>query len=324
LNRFTNKQIESVINCNCKNSKVTTIKRIPGGYSKYTYEVHLNEMPYIFQVWKEPDDIKGAINILECKYVYPAGIDNYLKAKTILKNLNIRTPETIFIDSTKEHIPFDCSLNQYIESDCYAGINAHKKKGTVNELLFAMGEFLGTLKDTIRNYPGALTYTEKLFDPVKSILALAVEYIKTSSQIVFIRNNGYVLINKLTDLAKKIKPRNYYTLIDSDFKPDNLRFNLDGLIFWIDIESIQFFDIEYEISQFIVPEFMITNCEQFFKGYYGNRNLEIDETRLLFYRLYRCISQICSCTISLDKNDKSSAPLQYIIDSNVKTLSDLL
>jgi hypothetical protein len=38
-------------------------------------------------------------------------------------------------------------------------------------------------------------------------------------------------------------------------------------MFWIDFESIQFFDIKYEISQFIVPEFMITNCESFFKGY---------------------------------------------------------
>lgn len=321
---FTNDQIESVLNRNCKNSKVNSIKRIFGGYSKYTYEVHLNEKPHIFQVWKEPDNISGAIDSLECKHIYPEGIENFIKARNLLRDLQIRIPETIFIDSTKEHIPFDCTLNQYIELDSYTGIDSHKKEGTDKELLFAMGSSFGILKDIVRSYPGALSYTEHLFDPVKSILTLAVEYIKVSSRIESIWNNRNVLINKLTNLAEEIKPRNYYTLIHSDFKPDNIRFDLDGNMFWIDFENIQFFDIEYEISQFIVPEFMITNCESFFKGYYGNRNLEIDETRLLFYKLYRCISQIYSCTISLEENDKSIAPLQYIIESNVKTLNALI
>jgi hypothetical protein len=309
---------------NCQTSKVNSIKRILGGYSKYTYEVNLNETPYIFQVWKKPDNIRGAIDAFECKYIYPEGIENFIKAKKLLQNLKIRIPETIFIDSSKDHIPFDCTLSQYIELDSYTGIDLHKQKGTDKELLFAMGSSFGILKDTVRSYPGALSYTDNLFDPVKSILILAIEYIKVSSRIESIWDNRNTLINKLTKLAEEIKPRNYYTLIHSDFKPDNIRFDLDENMFWIDFESIQFFDIEYEISQFIVPEFMITNCESFFKGYYGNRNLKIDETRLLFYRLYRCISQIYSCTILLEENGKSIAPLQYIIESNVKTLCTLI
>lgn len=321
---FTNNQIESVLNYNCKHSKVNSIKRILGGYSKYTYKVHLNETPYIFQIWKEPDNISGAIDLLECKNIFPEGIENFTKAKNILQNLQIRIPETIFIDSTKKHIPFDCTLNQFIELDCYMGIDAHKKKGTEKELLFAMGSSLGTLKDSTRSYPGALSYTENLFDPVKSILTLAVEFINESSQIEFIWNNRNALTTKLSNLAEGIKPRNYYTLIYSDFKPDNIRFDLDGNMFWIDLESIQFFDIEYEISQFVIPEFMITNCDPFFKGYYGNRNLEIDENRLLFYKLYRCINQIHSCCNEFTSSETSTAPLQYIIDSNIKTLVSTL
>ncbi|HEX2956505.1 MAG TPA: phosphotransferase [Chitinispirillaceae bacterium] len=321
---ITNDQIAAVFHRNCKNSKVNSIKRIPGGYSKYTYEVHLNKTPHIFQVWKEPDNKSGAIDTPECKYIYPEGIENFIKAKNLLRNLRIRIPETIFIDSTKEHISFDCTLSQYIELDSYTGIDLHKKKGTDKELLFAMGSSFGILKDTVRSFPGALSYTENLFDPVKSILTLAVEYIKVSSRIESIWNNRNVLVDRLSNLAEGIKPRNYYTLIHSDFKPDNIRFDLDGNMFWIDYESIQFFDIEYEISQFIVPEFMITNCESFFKGYYGNRSLEIDDTRLSFYRLYRCISQIYSCTILLEENSKSIAPLQYIIESNAKTLNTLI
>jgi hypothetical protein len=111
LTSFTNDHIESVLNKNCKNSKVNSIKRIFGGYSKYTYEVHLNEKPHIFQVWKEPDNISGAINSLECKHIYPEGIENFIKARNLLRDFQIRIPETIFIDSTKEHIPFDCTLN---------------------------------------------------------------------------------------------------------------------------------------------------------------------------------------------------------------------
>jgi thiamine kinase-like enzyme len=113
-------------------------------------------------------------------------------------------------------------------------------------------------------------------------------------------------------------------LIHCDFKPDNFRFDKEGNMYWIDFESIQFFDIEYEMSQFVIPEFMVTNCHSFLSKYKEGLNIEIDCDRLEFYKLARCLSQIYSCSISLRKYGADCNLLQSVINSNLVTLNDML
>ena len=108
--------------------------------------------------------------------------------------------------------------------------------------------------------------------------------------------------------------RDSYTLINGDFKPDNVRFDKHGNIFLIDFDGIQFFDIECEISQFIIPDFFITNCDDFFSGYFRKGRIEVDETRLLFYKLCRCITQIFRCQRSLKREENRKELLQKIIE----------
>src|SRR5690606_23839112 len=121
-------------------------------------------------------------------------------------------------------------------------------------------------------------------------------YLDISPDIPFIQDNKSKIKDKLEDLNEMIIPRNTFYLIHSDFKPDNFRFDRNGNIYWIDFESMQYFDIEFELSQFITPDFMITNNKCFKKGYFKGSKLDIDENRLMFYQIFRSISQIINCS----------------------------
>jgi hypothetical protein len=152
--KFTRDQIGSVIDSNCKYNKIEKVKRIFGGYSKYTYEIILDRSSYIFQIWTKPVDQNETVDICEDDFLYPGGIDNYCHVNAILTGLKIRTPKMHFIDNSKSIIPFTCSLSQFIEIDSFNGFDEHKKKGTDKIVLEEFGESFAKLKRYSRNYPG--------------------------------------------------------------------------------------------------------------------------------------------------------------------------
>ncbi len=105
-------------------------------------------------------------------------------------------------------------------------------------------------------------------------------------------------------------------IVRSDLKPDNFRFDRNGNLYWIDFERLQYFDVEYEFSQLITPDFMITNNDDFKNGYFKDKKLNIDENRMIFYQIYRSVTQIVNCSNTMIiKDDKE--PIKAIIESNI-------
>jgi hypothetical protein len=320
---FSTNQIESVLHKNISFKKITGFTRINGGYSKYTYKLHLDEKPFIFQIFKNPDDIPRLITIPDVGYLYPGGIQNYLKSLELLEDLKINKPQMIFIDCSKEYFKFDCVLNEFIEFDSYSGFEDHKKRNILKESLFEFGFAFGSLKKYKRHYPGDLTTEKNNVIPNELVLSVIFEYLDTLSESTFIRDNKNKIKDTMEELNLELLPRDEFYLIHGDFKPDNFRFNKNGTIYWIDFESLHYFDIEYEFSQFITPDFIVTNNEWFKKGYLKDSNIAIDENRLKFYQIYRIISQIANCSNpGVVKDDKE--PIKAIIENDSRTLKALL
>lgn len=318
---FSPEQIQSVIKSNFKFENIEIVGRIPGGYSKYTYEIKSDGNTYIFQIWANPNEQNEITNIYD--YLYPGGIDNFCCINKLLADLKIKTPQLYFVDTSKTIIPFDCSLSQYIEIDCYSGVEKHKKNGTYKQFLREFGNSFAKLKQFSRKEAGIFSSSES-FNPVEVVFNSAVDHLKRPSQIDFIKNNGEILMDKLIELKENIKFRNIHHLIHCDFKPDNFRFDETGNVFWTDFKTIQFFDIEYEISQFVIPDFMITNCDAFFEKYFDSIQIEIDHNRLAFYKFVRCITQIHGCSIALNNDYDNKDLMQTIINLDQVTLNDML
>ncbi len=320
---FSADQIESVLHKNISFKKITGFTRINGGYSKYTYKLLLDEKPFIFQLFKNPDDIPHLITTTDAGYLYPGGIQNYLKSIELLEDLKINKPQTIFIDCSKEYFKFDCVLNEFIEFDSYSGFEDHTKKNILDESLFEFGLAFGSLKKYKRHYPGDLTTDKNKVIPNELVLSVTFEYLDTLSERAFIQDTKNKIKDTMEELNLELLPRDEFYLIHGDFKPDNFRFDKNGTIYWIDFESLHYFDIEYEFSQFITPDFMVTNNEWFKKGYFRDGKFSIDENRLKFYQIYRTVSQMVNCGNAMaEKDDKE--PIESIIESNSRTLKALL
>lgn len=320
---FSTDQIETVLRANINFHNFNYCTRISGGYSKYSYKIFIDEKQFIFQILKNPDDISGQSNITGLDYLYPGGTKNNLESKKILEELKILTPEIIFYDDSKNNINFDCVLQEFIEFDSFTGFEGHKRKNTLKECLFNFGLSLGSLKNYKRSIPGDLSTFDNIFIPHKIVYSVTCDYLDISPDIPFVSNNKEKIKDTLRGLTENIIPRNTFYLIHSDFKPDNFRFDRNGNIYWIDFESLQYFDIEFELAQFIVPDFMITNDECFKKGYSKAIKFDIDWNRLLLYQIFRCISQIVNCSSAvITENNKELN--DKIIESNIQLLEALI
>lgn len=238
----------------------------------------------------------------------------------ILNTFNIATPHIFFTDTTEEYIPYDCTLMQFIEMDSYDFVQIHENNGTLKQLLYNMGESLGRIKEHTRCYPGSLDCCTKEFEPAAVFLTYTIKYLNECGNIPAVYSIRNAILQIMKDLYAQLREPISYSLIWGDFKPDNIRFDKNDSMVLVDFECLQYFDVEYELSQYMIPDFMLTNRNEFLNGYLKNSSVQIDQTRLDFYKAGRCISQIYHCSDFLNRGLDVREPLFDIIDSNITTL----
>ncbi|MBN1756886.1 MAG: phosphotransferase [Chitinispirillaceae bacterium] len=287
---FTTDQMEPVLRDNLEFTGITHCHRIPGGYSRYTYSIGLDKNTFVFQIHTPPDDMPASPDNSALHLLYPGGADNTRAANRLLEQCAIRVPKTVFSNDSKRHLPYRCVLTDFIPIDCYNGMEQHRHNATLNEFLFDFGVSISKLKHYKRNCPGEVHDSAQEFDPVSAVYDVALSLLSDAPGHTFVHENREMIRSTLTSLRKKLTPKDNFHIIHSDIKPDNFRFDADGNIYWVDNESLQYFDMEFELAQCMIPEFSVLNTAEFLQGYFYNWNVSIDEDRLRYYKIYWCIA----------------------------------
>ena len=294
------------------------LSEMSDGYAKRTYRLDFKNQSFLLQIWNEPHHrlTRSELNLTDD--IFRQGLENLFHAKKILDSLSIRTPRIIHSDASRRFVPYDFAIFEFI-----AGGNLFENPNKFNDDRFIseLGEMFGRINSMQRAYPGFIVGNGKPYNVIDAMYKSNVENLEIGTRYnLLLKEKQYEIITELKKVAHAIRERKSYSLIHGDFKPNHFLFDNQGNLVLIDCDGMQYFDVEYEYAQFMVPQFAFSNCQTFFESYHKNREIEIDKDRLLFYKACHAISGISFCSEYLIKYNGKDPLYEKIIQSNEETI----
>jgi len=319
---FDNRLIESIIRANFSFSEIGSVTRLHGGYVKHTYRVILDRKPYVLQIWKEPDTFltstdEGAEDGLFGNY-----LENLVDVQDILRAHSIRTPEIIFADTSQEVLPYDYCLMEYISG---GNLFENEAKFTDPEFLKMLATGLRRINKIKREDRGLLKKANRKPPPYQELIDGSVRELEICLEHdCFGPETSKAVVERLSSLKESIRPRDSYNLILPDFKPDHILFTEFGEIVLIDCEDVQFYDIEFQLAQMMLPTFCFCNCDAFYSAYCANWEFQIDPSRLSLYQLSKAISYIAVSIEHLMQSPERSGLHTDLVNDGKKVVNHFL
>lgn len=263
--------------------EISRITNMHGGAQKVVYKIECsNGFACMLFVWDDAMDYfqeekrKGEV-VDETSEAELFELNN----KYLLK-CGIRTPSVYYMNKDRKAYPFDFAIVECISGGSLESY-FHADRETRGRVLSNFNELLRKMHSIKRDYYGKAHDKRANKGTCESIIFdRSVECLSYSSgHLEHIANNRHRIDERLSELFERIKPRDDYAFIHGELGPDHVLVDSNLQTYLIDIEGVEYFDIEYEHSflQF-----------RFGDHYRFLANAELDMDRMLFYKLHHHIS----------------------------------
>jgi hypothetical protein len=290
-----------------ENCIMQNMNQIYGGAQKITYKVDCsNNFSFILYVW---DNSRDYFHEEKTKNILPSGgADLFEINQQFLLNQGISTPKLYYIDRSKTKYPFDFAFVEYISGgdiSSYYDKNPEIQKQVFSNLANVVRRMHSVKSHGFGSLKGII-HTNQTCQQI--ILEKTIDELKFSSKYIAEMNKNR-LTEVLNSLYRRLKPRNYYSLIHGELGPNHVLVDKNLQTYLIDIECLSYFDIEYEHS---FLEFRFENYNDYLKVE------ELDEDRLRFYKLTLHISYTTGAQKLLLRGYPDKNELYGMIEYNLK------
>lgn len=272
------------------------IEPIYDGFAKHTYKISVDRKPCGFQIWKEPD--RGLTSNSDFG-LFSGNVENLYSVAGLLKSVGISTPDILFSDIYKAEKEYPCILMEFIDGATpFQMPELFTSEGFVTHLASDFGKMNSLTRDT----PGLIAVGAIQVDYARScFLGLQTELATGSKYSDAIRQYQGKIGRIAETLFGKMIKSDRYSLVHGDLKPNHFILSEEGRLYWLDLEGCKYFDVEFEISEFLMP-FSFTNSPLFLESYYAKNPIKPNQSRLAFYKLYRLITSVSACAESVAKS----------------------
>ncbi|WP_245237496.1 phosphotransferase [Paenibacillus ihuae] len=265
---------------------VSSVSKMQGGAQKVVYKVNCtNGFSCVLYIWDlsmnffQQEIEENNINIQS----YSS--DLFAFNNRFLTENSIRTPALYNLNNERTQYSYDYALVEYISGQKAEAYFGHPDPRVQEHVLQQVGALVTAMHSNERNIYGTPQQLHNgsnqgqchllQLDNAKLQLSYAAKHIE------FIGANQEKILDKLYELEARIKPRRQYGLIHGELGPDHVLVNDRLDPFLIDIEGVQFFDIEHEHSFLEL---------RFGKFYRYLKNDSLDPDRMRFYWFHHHIS----------------------------------
>lgn len=295
---------------------IKEITRLYGGTKKGTFKVDCtNEFSFILYIW----DLRTTYfsNYQDKSNLFnQGGARLFAISEKVFEKEGIPTQKLYYINSTKEKYSFDYAFVQYIQGreikryikEGHPSLAKHLERlsNEIKKLHSIKSQFAGLPEDLYENNFCCEGYILERIDN-------DIEYLIRNSKDVALGQKE--IRNCYRNLYNKIKPRKEYVLIHGELGPNHVLVGDDDKMYFIDVDRVKYFDIEYEAS------FLEFKFGEYYK-YLKEENLDID--RVNFYRFSHHISYLSGAYQLKETNYFEEQEIEKVIRHNLDEILKLI
>ncbi|PWI17834.1 aminoglycoside phosphotransferase [Streptomyces sp. Act143] len=287
--------------------------RLRGGSKKGVYRLAFDDgSTAIAYVWSADEDYWDAgPSDLRDPFAHGTGLDLFTAAHVRLAAAGVRTPRLLHVDADAGQAVVEDLPGESLE----AALDREP----------ALLDRLAALLATLHSHTGPRFGKVALVDNGGSsygtsceqrVLEGALRDIEEVSgrepRAAAVRER---LVERVRELAARVRPRDRHTLIHGELGPDHVLLTPDRELALIDIEGLLYFDVEWEHAFLEL---------RFGPGYETLRVPGLDEDRLRFYRLAMHLSLVAGPLRLLDGDFPDPEFMRGIAEHNLGRVLDLL
>jgi len=293
------------------------LSRLPGGSKKGVYRLTFDDdSTAIVYIWDDAENYWPAAHAGDHAdpFSHASGIDLFQAASRRLDTLGIRTPRIRLADQSKSHYPADIAVVEDVPGENLETLLQRDPRNAEP----ALTQLAGALEVMQR-------HTGPGFGKVALIEGGGISRGRSCEQVVLDRALGDLaeaasrqtrfatVRDRLEDivrgLAAAVRPRSAYGLIHGELGPDHVLVDRLGRPVLIDIESLMFFDAEWEHAFLRIR----------FGDHYHLLNRDgLDEQRLAFYTLAMRLSLVAGPLRLLDGDFPDREAMIGIAEHNIQ------
>jgi hypothetical protein len=235
--------------------KLKEVTRLAGGTTKGVYRLTMDDgATVIAYLWEDSENYwPQAPNENDAADPFSPGngIALFATARSRLASLGLRVPEVYLLDRDRAYYPADIAILEDFPGEDLLAF-AERDPAAAEPTLGRLRAGLAAMRGYRGRAPGKVSFIDAGGTPrwptsEEAVLALGLRCVaEAAERDRRIADNRERLEDRLGELAAAVRPRAEHSVVHGELGLDHVLVDADGNPVIIDIESLMYFDVEWE------------------------------------------------------------------------------